>query len=61
MTIVHAPYLFGRFWDLLIAIGLGTISYYIYEKRHRSSNNKNQILLLTKPSKNKNNNHKRDH
>lgn len=54
MTTVYAPYLFGKVWDPLIAIGLGTVSYYIYEKRHRSSNNKNQTLLLNKPSNNKN-------
>lgn len=46
MTIINAPHLFGKYWDPLIAIGLGTASYYIYERRHRTANS--QTLLLTK-------------
>ncbi len=48
MTAFHASHLFGKYLDPLIAIGLGTASYYIYEKRHR---NNNQTLLLTKSAK----------
>lgn len=48
MTVYHAPHLFGKYLDPLVAIGLGTVSYYIYEKRHRSNNHP---LLLNKSTK----------
>lgn len=52
MTTTHASHLFGKYLDPLIAIGLGTISYYIYERRHRATQGY-QTLLLTRQSNKK--------
>ncbi|CCK71848.1 Nce101p KNAG_0I00570 [Huiozyma naganishii CBS 8797] len=32
----HAPYLLGRIWDPIVAICIGTTSYYVFERRRLS-------------------------